>query len=246
MQGRPRYGQYCPLSMAAEIMGTRWTLLILRELLEGSTSFNEISRGVPLMSRSLLSQRLKDLEAAGLLHHRDSGRGRTAAYELTEAGRALGGVVRSIAEWGQEWIDTEPSLDDVDTDFLMWDMRRNVRRPPNFPERFVVHFHFPDAAEKKTDHWLVMKTDEVDLCYIDPGFEIDVSIEAPIKDMTRVWMGWHPLEEAIERGVILVDGPPRYTRSVRTWLGLSSVSGIRKRPPEMRLLVAGAHRTPAR
>jgi DNA-binding HxlR family transcriptional regulator len=222
--------------MATEILGTRWTLLILRELLEGATSFNDISRGVPLMSRALLSRRLKDFEGAGLVTRCDAGRGRSSPYELTEAGRALGSIVRGIAEWGQEWIDTEPSLEDVDTDFLMWDMRRNVRWLPDFPDRFVVHFHFPDAPEKKTDHWLVMGRHDVDLCYIDPGFDINVTIEAPIKDMARVWMGWNSLEEAISSGLIKIDGPPRYTRNVRTWLGLSRVSGIRKRPPELRLL----------
>jgi DNA-binding HxlR family transcriptional regulator len=222
MRDRPRYGQYCPLSMAAEILGTRWTLLILRELLEGATSFNDISRGVPLMSRSLLSLRLKEFEIAGLVTRCNAGKGRSSPYELTEAGRALGSLV--------------PSLEDVDTDFLMWDMRRNVRWLPDFPDRFVVHFHFPDAPEKKTDHWLVMGRDEVDLCYIDPGFDINVTIQAPIKDMVRVWMGWHSLEEAISRDLIQVDGPPRYTRNLRSWLGLSSVSGIKKRASELWLL----------
>ncbi len=236
MAERARYGQYCPLSMAAEIIGTRWTLLILRELLEGSTSFNDISRGVPLMSRTLLSQRLKEFEEAGLVTRIDAGKGRSSPYQLTEAGRALGTVVRSIAEWGQEWIDTEPSLEDVDTDFLMWDMRRNVRRLPDFPDRFVVHFHFPDAPEKKTDHWLVMGRDEVDLCYIDPGYDVDVAIEASMKDMTRVWMGWLAIEEAVDCGLIHVNGPSRYIRNVQSWLGLSSVSTIKKRPPEHRLL----------
>ena len=222
--------------MAAEIIGTRWTLLILRELLEGAVSFNDIGRGVPLMSRSLLSQRLKEIEEAGLLTRCKLSNGRSSPYELTEAGRALGPLVRGIAEWGQEWIDTEPSLEDVDTDFLMWDMRRNVRWQTDFPDRFVVHFHFPDAPEKKTDHWLVIARDEVDLCYINPGYDIDVTIEAPIKDMARVWMGWHSLEEAVSSGLIQVDGPPRFTRSLRSWLGLSSVSGVRKRAPELRLL----------
>ena len=236
MAERPRYGQYCPLSMAAEIIGTRWTLLILRELLEGSTSFNDISRGVPLMSRTLLSQRLKEFEEAGIVTRVDAGKGRSSTYQLTEAGRALGTVVLSIAEWGQEWIDTEPSLEDVDTDFLMWDMRRNVRRLPDFPDRFVVHFHFPDAPEKKTDHWLVMGRDEVDLCYIDPGYDVVVAIEASMKDMTRVGMGWLAIEEAVDCGLIHVNGPSRYIRNVQSWLGLSSVSTIKKRPPEHRLL----------
>jgi DNA-binding HxlR family transcriptional regulator len=240
MQKRPSYGQYCPLSMAAEILGTRWTLLLLRELLEGSTQFNDIARGVPLMSRSMLSQRLKDLEQAGLVTRHASGRGKPTQYRLTEAGTQLGPIVRSVAEWGQEWIDTEPSLQDIDTDFLMWDIRRNLRLPSDLPPRFVMQFHFPDGPEGKTDHWLVVEQGEIDICYIDPGHEVDVRIEAGVKDFTRVWMGWLPLTRAKDEGRLHVDGPPRFTRDIPAWLGLSSVSAIPKRPRDMRILRASA------
>ncbi|MEL6201311.1 MAG: helix-turn-helix domain-containing protein [Pseudomonadota bacterium] len=236
MQKRPHYGQYCPLSMAAEILGTRWTLLLLRELLEGSTQFNEIARGVPLMSRSMLSQRLKDMENAGLLTRNARGRGKPTEYRLTEAGRSLGPIVRQVAEWGQEWIDTEPSLEDVDTDFLMWDVRRNLRLPTELQGRFVLHFHFPDGPEGKTDHWLVVQSGEVDVCYINPGHMIDVHIEASVKDFTRVWMGWLSLRDAQDEGRVHIDGPKKFTQDVSSWLGLSSVSNIAKRPLEARVL----------
>ncbi len=236
MQKRPHYGQYCPLSIAAEIVGTRWTLLLLRELLEGSTQFNDIARGVPLMSRSMLSQRLKDLDAAGLVTRHAEGRGRPTHYRLTEAGKSLGPIVRSVAEWGQEWIDTEPSLEDVDTDFLMWDVRRNLQLPLDLVNPFVLHFHFPDGPEGKTDHWLVVENGEIDVCYIDPGHEVDVTIETGVKDFTRVWMGWLPILQAQDEGRFFVDGPPRFARDVANWLGLSSVSKIKKRPSEQTVL----------
>ncbi|MEO0344078.1 MAG: helix-turn-helix domain-containing protein [Pseudomonadota bacterium] len=233
---RPKYGQYCPLSMASEILGTRWTLLVLRELLEGSTQFNDIARGVPLMSRSMLSQRLKDLETAGLLTREAAGPGRPTKHNLTDAGRALGGVIRGVAEWGQEWIDTDPSLEDVDTDFLMWDIRRNMTLPNDLTNRFVLHFHFPDGPDGKTDHWLVSEKGEIDICYIDPGHEIDVHIESGLKDFTMVWMGWLPLKKAQEEGKLFVDGPPRLVEDVPKWLGLSSVSMIEKKPRDLRAL----------
>lgn len=236
MQRRPHYGQYCPLSMAAEILGTRWTLLLLRELLEGSSQFNDIARGVPLMSRSMLSQRLKDLEQAGLVTREAAGRGKPTHYRLTEAGHSLGPIVRHVAEWGQEWIDTEPSLEDVNTDFLMWDVRRNLRLPTDLPHRFVLHFHFPDGPEGKTDHWLVVEAGEIDVCYIDPGHDIDVHIEAGVKDFTRVWMGWLSFHQARDEGRLHVDGPPKFTRDIPAWLGLSSLSTISKRPAELRVL----------
>jgi DNA-binding HxlR family transcriptional regulator len=235
MKGQPGYGQYCPLSMAAEILCNRWTMLVLRELLEGSTGFNEIGRGVPLMSRTLLMSRLRELEEVGLVTRAGSGAGRQVHYRLTAAGNALGNVVRTMAEWGQEWIDVEPSLRDVDTDFLMWDIRRNVRPLPEFPKRFVVHFHFPDAPKKKQEHWLIFDGGEVDICYIDPGYDVDIQIEAGLKTMTKVWMGWQDFATAVRCGDLRIDGPQHFTRNAKTWLGLSSLAGVNKRPPEHRV-----------
>jgi DNA-binding HxlR family transcriptional regulator len=236
MKAHPGYGQYCPLSMAAEILCNRWTMLVLRELLEGSTGFNEISRGVPLMSRTLLMGRLRELELVGLLIREDCGAGRQVHYRLTPAGQALGNVVRTMAEWGQEWIDVEPSVHDVDTDFLMWDVRRNVRPQPEFPKRFVVRFHFPDAPEKKQEHWLIFQNSEVDVCYIDPGYDVDVQIEANLKTMTKVWMGWQDFSAAVRCGDLRIDGPRQFTKTAITWLGLSSLAGVKKQPPDRRVM----------
>lgn len=238
MQEHNGYGQYCPLSMAAEILCNRWTVLVLRQLLEGSTGFNEIRRGVPLISRTILAQRLKEFEAYGLVSRGSEGAGKPVVYRLTQAGMALGGVVRAIATWGQEWIEVEPSLADVDTDFLMWDIRRNVRRLPSLPDRFVVRFHFPDAPEGKRLHWLVFERRDVDLCYIDPGFEVDVQIEAPLKTMVRIWIGSQGLSGAIASGEIQIDGPRKFTSNVADWLGLGSLGTIPKRPAELRVLRA--------
>jgi len=238
MQEHNGYGQYCPLSMAAEILCNRWTVLVLRQLLEGATGFNEIRRGVPLISRTILAQRLKEFEAYGLVSRGSEGAGKPVVYRLTQAGMALGAVVRAIATWGQEWIDVEPSLADVDTDFLMWDIRRNVRRLPSLPDRFVVRFHFPDSPEGKRLHWLVFERRDVDLCYIDPGFEVDVQIEAPLKTMVRIWIGSQGLSAAIASGEIHIDGPRKFTSNVADWLGLGSLGTIPKRPAELRVLRA--------
>jgi DNA-binding HxlR family transcriptional regulator len=236
MKERLKYGQFCPLAMAAEILCNRWTMLIFRELLEGATGFNEICRGVPLMSRSLLMLRLRELEGVGLIIKENSGAGKQVHYGLTPAGNALGRVVRTMAEWGQEWIDVEPSLQDIDTTFLMWDVRRRVRPLPHFPERFVVRFYFPDAPEKKREHWLIFEQGEVDLCYVDPGYEVDVHIESALKTMTKVWMGWEDFTVAIRRGDLSIEGPRKLTTNAKDWLGLSSLAEIRKRPPAMRAM----------
>lgn len=230
------YGQYCPLAMSAEILCKRWTLLILRELLDGSTGFNEISRGVPLISRTLLSNRLKDLSGVGLIRRRVVGRAKRAHYQLTEAGHALGPVVKAVAEWGQAWIDVEPSLKDVDTDFLMWDVRRNVRWLSTLPDPFVVMFSFSDAPEKKQLHWLVIEKDSVDLCYIEPDLAVDVLIDTDLRTFIKVWMGWEKAQEAIAQNRLIVDGRPEFTRDFTMWLGLSGVAGIEKRPVAQRVL----------
>jgi DNA-binding HxlR family transcriptional regulator len=158
------YGQFCPLAMASELLCNRWTMLILRELLEGSTTFNDLSRGVPLMSRNLLARRLKQLEAAGAVARQPGPRGSKGSYRLSPAGQALGPVVMAMATWGQEWIDVEPSIQDVDARLLMWDIRRNVKPLRELTRRFTVHFLFPDAQTAVREHWLVFEGSEVDLC----------------------------------------------------------------------------------
>jgi DNA-binding HxlR family transcriptional regulator len=230
------YGQYCPLSMACELLCNRWTMLVIRELLDGSTAFNQIGRGVPAMSRNLLSQRLKELEAAGILSCRSARRGAQGNYRLTPAGEALGAVVMSMATWGQEWIDVEPSVDQIDASFLMWDMRRNVKPLPDLPSRFTVHFHYPDAEETLKEHWLVFENNEVELCHFDPGHQIDVEIEADLRTMTMVWMGWEDFAKAQREGRLQIRGDRKFVTRAREWLGLSKLAGIPKQSEAQRVL----------
>lgn len=229
------YGQYCPLAMASELLCNRWTLLVIRELLDGSTTFNDIGRGVPTMSRTLLSQRLQELEAAGVIVHRAARRGGRGSYHLTKAGQALGAVVKSIACWGQEWIDVEPSVQKIDARFLMWDMRRNVVPLPEMPGRFTVRFFFPDAEEALQQHWLVFEAGEVDPCYFDPGHPVDVEIEAELATMTKVWMGWEDFAAARRSDRLRIAGEARFVKRAKEWLGLSKLAAIPKQPASLRV-----------
>lgn len=229
------YGQYCPLAMSAELLCNRWTMLLIRELLDGSTAFNEIARGVPLMSRTLLSNRLKELEAAGLITRSTRSSGSKVTYRLSKAGQALGPVVRAMAEWGQSWIDVEPSLERLDVDFLMWDIRRNVRRIAELPDRFVVQFEFEDAPDGKKQHWLIMTEQETDLCYFDPGFEVDVFIETDLRAMTAVWMGWRDVSSATASGELSIHGNRPLAALAARWLGLSRLAQIKKQSAELRV-----------
>ncbi|HPF45317.1 MAG TPA: helix-turn-helix domain-containing protein [Emcibacteraceae bacterium] len=235
MKYKGSYGQYCPLAMSAEFLCQRWTMLILRELFFGSNTFNDIARGVPRMSRTLLSNRLKELAEIGIIKRHKKSAGGQIVYILTDAGQALKPVVFSMAEWGQEWLKTEPSVDKVDVSLLMWDIRRNSKPLSTLPNPFIVHIFLTDVMDNKSDHWLVYEDGEVDLCYIDLGFKVDVKIEVGIKKLAKVWMGWDDFDQAIKDRSMIIEGPQKLVKIAKEWFGQSSVAQIAKRPKEMQI-----------
>jgi DNA-binding HxlR family transcriptional regulator len=207
--------------MAAEIVCSRWTPLLLRELVSGSTRFNDLRRGVPRMSPTLLSKRLKELEQAGVISVRQSGRRGAAEYRLTPAGEGLRDVVMSLGLWGQRWIESSLSLKNLDPSLLMWDMRRNIR-PTGLPDRkCTVQFHYPELSAGRNTWWLVMEGGETDLCSVDPGFEVDLYVSGTLRSMTAVWMGHTSLKVEIGAGRITLTGDKAIARSMHNWLGLS-------------------------
>ena len=168
------YGQFCPVSKAAEILNERWTILIVRELLCGSRRFNDLRRGVPLMSPSLLSHRLKELQEHGVIERRCLGSTRGGEYCLTPAGEELRPIVMFFGEWGQRWVRSQIREDDLDAGLLMWDMRRTIDAAAFPPERTAVEFEFFDAPKAERLWWLVVHEGEVELCFDDPGFPVDL------------------------------------------------------------------------
>lgn len=226
---QPGYKQFCPVAMAAEVLCTRWTMVLLRELIAGSSRFNDLRRGVPKMSPTLLSQRLKELEAAGIVE-RSPVPGSEAAwhYSLTPAGRDLRPVVEAFGMWGQKWIESAPSLSNLDPSLLMWDMRRNLNPSPLPQRRVVVRFLYPELPASKRDWWLVIEPDAaVDLCWSDPGFDVDLYVTTDLRTMTAIWMGLTTV--AREGGRIALDGDRGLARTMQTWLGLSPFAGEAKR-----------------
>lgn len=225
------YRQFCPVAMAAEVLCTRWTMVLLRELVAGSTRFNDLRRGVPRMSPALLSKRLKDLEEAGILDRVASGReAGIAEYRLTPAGQDLKAVVESIGIWGQHWVEAEPSLENVDPSLLMWDMRRNLDPTP-MPDRLcVIHFAYPEQPVARRRWWLLVEPRaEVDVCSVDPGFDVDLYITVDLKTMTAIWMGLATVHEALESGTLELSGDRRLASQMGTWLGLSPFASEKKR-----------------
>jgi DNA-binding HxlR family transcriptional regulator len=216
-----RYGQFCPMAKAAEIVAERWTLLIIRELLAGSTRFNDLRRGVPLMSPALLSQRLQQLEREGVIERqRVTARG-THDYRLTEAGRALAPVVRLLGEWGGHWILDRVDEHDLDVTLLMWAMRRRVDPAAFGSRRVVVAFDFTDLPQAQRYWWLVNNGHEVDLCPKDPGFDVDLHVVTSLPVMTRIWVGALVLNAAVRDGRVEFSGARVLQQQFRSWLLLS-------------------------
>ena len=230
MSAKASYGQFCPLAMAAEFLCSRWTMLVLRELMLGSRSFNDISRGVARMSRTLLSTRLKELTAHGIVTKCPVEGTRHTEYQLTSAGEALRSVVFGMADWSQEWLQIEPSLENIDPDHLMWNLRRSARSHPDLPSPFVVHIYLSEQPKDHQNAWLVFKGDAVELCIVDHGFEVDVQVEATTRNLTRFYMGWCDYSEAVEKGELIVRGPERFTSIAEQWLGRSRLANIEKQP----------------
>lgn len=218
---RGSYGQFCPVAMAAEVVCTRWTALVLRELLCGTTRFNDLRRGVPLMSPSLLSKRLKELEEAGIIATEPTGQPGVVEYKLTQAGEDLRPVVMSLGMWGQRWVESSVSLKNLDPSLLMWDMRRSLDPTPLPSRRCTVNFLYPDVTSAKRSWWLVIDGGKVDLCSANPGFEVDLYVKSPLRSMTAVWMGLSTVETEMKAGQIELIGDAEIAKSMQQWLGLS-------------------------
>ncbi|MDG4649762.1 helix-turn-helix domain-containing protein [Roseibacterium sp. SDUM158017] len=221
------YHQFCPVAMAAEVLCTRWTMVLVRELVAGSTRFNDLRRGVPRMSRSLLAQRLRELEAAGIVERRPVPGSQNVDYLLTAAGRDLFPVVEAFGLWGQKWVRSNPSLENLDVSLLMWDMRRNLDPSPLPARRTVLQFRFSDQPPAKRDWWLVVDpSGGTDLCLTDPGFEVDLFVTTDVRTMTAIWMGLTTVRAERER--LDMEGCRETASSIQHWLGLSPFASQEK------------------
>jgi DNA-binding HxlR family transcriptional regulator len=217
------YKQFCPVAMAAEILCTRWTIVLLRELVAGSTRFNELRRGVPRMSPALLSQRLKELEAAGILERASSAADPgVSEYRLTEAGRELRPIVEAFGIWGQRRVESEPSLRNLDVQLLMWDMHRNLDTNPMPKQRSVIQFIYPELSVAQRSWWLIVEPEiGVDLCSVDPGFDVELYVTVDLRTMTAIWMGLDSVRAAIATQRMNLTGHRQLASDMQVWLGLS-------------------------
>ena len=228
MDQRGGYGQFCPVSMASEILCSRWTTLVVRELLCGSTRFSDLRRGLPKMSPALLSKRLKELQQAGVITVSRKPNG-SVDYRLSEAGEELRPLIVGLGNWAQRWIESRLSLRNLDPSLLMWDMRRSldVKLLPH--RRCTIQFLYSELPRSEQSWWLVVDEGAVDLCKFDPGHELDLLVKSSLRSMTAIWMGLTTIKKESESGDLEVDGDPSLARSMQQWLGLSSFAGQPRR-----------------
>ena len=236
------YAQYCPIAKASEILGDRWTLLIVREMLGGASGFNELQRGLPGISRSVLTERMRSLERAEVVERRIGPRGRTLEYRLTTAGRDLEPVVQAIGEWGVTWSFTDPRPDELDPDLLIVWIARHVDRERLPADRTVIKFEFRNPAKR---YWMVLEPSDVSVCLQHPGFDVDLEVIVDTATLYRVYLGRAELGDAMRARKLTVRGPQALQREFGRWFAWSAFAAASRSADERRTAAARL-RGPAR
>jgi DNA-binding HxlR family transcriptional regulator len=208
------FGQFCSIARALDVLGERWSLLIVRELLCDSHTFGDIQRGIPRLSRTMLAARLRELRDVGVITRNVEDGG--PSYALTEAGRDLGGVIREIGTWGQRWLPRTLPNDELDADGLLWDMRRRIRREALPARPIVVRIEFSSVRGRGSARFLLLRRSEVSLCTENPGFPEELRLGGSLRTLTAWWRGDISLAEARAEGMV-VEGRRDWVRTFPQW-----------------------------
>lgn len=210
------YGQFCPIAKASEIVSERWTILVLRELGAGSNNFNDLRRGLPLMSPTLLSTRLKSLEHSGVIERKQ--KGKHTSYHLTQSGEELTEIIWQLGTWGQRWVRSKLTKADLDPSLLMWDIHRTMNADYFESPRTTLRFEFSNYTSALRRWWLVIKDNNVDVCIKDPGYEVDLQVLTDIRTLTRYWMGDMSMSMALRNKKITLHGNSKLKKDIKIWL----------------------------
>ena len=238
-----QYGQFCPIAKSAEIIGDPWSILIVREMLLGSSRFNVLQRGLPRISPTVLNTRLHELEERGVIIKRRLNGQRGHEYRLTPAGRELSAVVEALAVWGMRWARDEMRPADLDVSFLMFDIQRRIDTTALPEGATVLCFQFTDVKNKNFRRWwLICQGSEVDLCYEDPGKDVDCYVAGTSRDMIGIWMGDIPLSTALEAGSVQLTGERHVCRTFPKWFTLSAAAKTPRPTQVQRQLQAASQR----
>jgi DNA-binding HxlR family transcriptional regulator len=220
------YNLFCPVAKACEVIEPRWTLLLLLEMFSGSTRFNEIRRGVPGVSPTLMSKRLREMEERGLITRSQTSSTGEFHYRPTRIAQELEPIILALGKWAHRNIDAEVTLEVLDAPLLMWNMRRKIdvsRLPP--ARRSVIQFIYPELPREEQSYWLIAKPDApVDLCMVDPGHDVDLFVTADLKALTSAWMGFSSLKSEIAGERISLIGDPAIAATIGEWMVPSALA----------------------
>jgi DNA-binding HxlR family transcriptional regulator len=221
------YGQFCPIAKAAELFCERWTALIIRDLMAGATRFSQLRRGVPLASPTLLSRRLKELAAEGVIERRRAGAGRGWSYHLTPAGREFAPIVEGLGVWGRRWSRRELAKHEINLTLLMWGLEVGVRADAFGVRRGVVRLTFSDQPDGMRHWWFINEAGRVEMCAEEPGFEVDLYLVTTLPDMIHLYRGDLPLARALEQGRLEVHGAAWARRLLPRWLAPGPLARVK-------------------
>ena len=219
------YGQFCPIAKASEILGERWTTLVIRELGAGSDSFNDLRKGLPLMSPTLLSKRLKSLERSGIIERRKTNS--NVRYHLTKAGEELVAIIWQLGTWGHRWVRTDLSKQDLDPSMLVWDIHRTMNAGFFKAPRTVIQFEFTDYTSSLRYWWLVISKGDVDVCMKDQGYDVDLKISSDLRTLTAAWIGDTTIMKAMREKQVTVTGSTHLKKNIAIWLGTNFYADVK-------------------
>ena len=226
------YGQFCPVAKASELLGERWMLLILRELLLGSHRYSEFQRALSRISPSLLTKRLKQLESAGIIIRKTQQGRKGHDYYLTPAGKELAPIVEHLAPWGMRWARGQLNDDELDVEFLMWDIQRRFDTDRLPDGETVFCFIFNDLTSFK-NWWLVVKDGEVDVCTENPGKDVDLYVSTSLRNLVKIWQGDIEIKAAQQQKLIKTQGNKQLTKTMPDWLGICLYAEVRPGDPTL-------------
>ncbi len=226
------YGQFCPVAKATEVIGEKWTLLVLRELLLGTTRFNDFQRAISRMSPTLLAKRLRHLEECGIIIRKKISGQKGYEYRLTAAGKELGPLIEVLAVWGMRWARGQMTDDELDVEFLMWDVQRRLQTE-HLPDGETVICLVFDELKKYKTWWLLVGGDVVDLCTEDPGKDVDLYLNSSVRTVVEVWEGDLDIRAALRDKSIRAHGPRHLIRTMPDWFGMCLYKEVRPGDPAL-------------
>lgn len=231
------YGQFCPVAKASELLGERWVLLILRELLLGTHKYSDFQRALSRISPSMLSKRLQQLQQAGIVIRKRTAGGKSHDYFLTPAGKELSVIVEHLATWGMRWARGQLTDDELDVEFLMWDIQRRLQTDSLADGETVLCFIFDDLTRFKR-WWLVARGGEVDLCTENPGKDVDLYITCSLINLVRIWEGDVDIKQAQREGLLKTQGSRQLARTLPDWLGICLYADVARGDPQLMKVAA--------